>query len=110
MAELWAFPTPYDGVYDALRRLGSTSEEIADSLAERGIRGRRMEERACPLANYLRNELTVAVQIEAGSVQIDGVDGFMSTAVCDGVEDFIEDFDDEGYPFLIEQHPKEPPA
>lgn len=105
MPDPWAFPTPYDGVYDALRRLGSSSEEIADSLAARGIRGRRMEERACPLANYLRDELTVSVQIEVGSVQIDGVDGFMSTAVCDGVEDFIEDFDDRAYPYLIQEPP-----
>lgn len=105
MADPWAFRTAYDDVYDALRRLGSSSEEIADSLAERGIRGRRQEERCCPLANYLRNELSVAVQIEVGSVQIDGVDGFMSTAVCDGVDDFIEDFDTEEYPYLIQEPP-----
>lgn len=103
MADPWGFPTAYDGVYEALRRLGSSSEQIADSLAERGVVGRRMEERACPLANYLRDELGVSVQIEVGSVQLDGVEGFMSTAACEGVEDFIEDFDGEEYPFLIQE-------
>lgn len=103
MADPWHFPTPYNAVYEALRRLGSSSDAIADSLAERGIRGQRMEERSCPLANYLLAECGVQVQIEVGSVQIDGVDGFMSTAVCDGVEDFIKDFDDDEYPFLIQE-------
>lgn len=93
----------YERVYEAIRKLGSSSEEIAESLERRGIRGRVMEERDCPLANYIRAELGIESQVENGSIQIDGTDTFMSTAVLPGAEDFIDDFDDKAYPDLIKE-------
>jgi hypothetical protein len=95
----------YGRVYEALRKLGDTSDQIAYALTERGIRGRRMEERSCPLANYLRAEVGVETQVENGSIQVDGTSGFMSTGVLPGVEDFIDDFDNRAYPYLIQEPP-----
>lgn len=93
----------YERVYEALRKLGSSSVEIAESLEARGIQGRVMKERDCPLANYIRVELGIESQVEFGSIQIDGTGTFMSTGVLPGVEDFIDDFDGKAYPDLIKE-------
>jgi hypothetical protein len=37
----------------ALDALGHTADEVADQLRAKGIKGERLDEGACPIANYL---------------------------------------------------------
>lgn len=43
-------------IYDALRRLGTDRNAVAQMLRARNIKGRRNAARSCPVANYLKGE------------------------------------------------------
>jgi len=50
-----ALPTSAQ-ILEALVKLGETSDDVAEALQQRGIRGVKGMARCCPLANYLKKE------------------------------------------------------
>jgi hypothetical protein len=89
-----------DRVRVLLRSLGTTADEIADSLRQRGITGLREDGCRCPIANVIRAEIP-----ESRDARWDDADGawfacgsYVSTPdgrvfTPAGIDDFIHAFD-----------------
>ena len=101
------YPFTEEGVTAALDALGDMSEQVAESLKQRGIHGTRGQCATCPLANYLRSlfpdaevyvdresiRLRRDVQcIEDGRVDLD--EEAVEVETPDPCADFIGDYDD----------------
>jgi hypothetical protein len=80
---------------DVLDALGSTPEEIARTLQDKGIRGVRKSKCACPIAHYL--QLKGFKDAEVGAFTE------VSRVLSDGMRDFIYAFDRGEYPELEEK-------
>jgi hypothetical protein len=88
-------------VIDSLNALNA--DGIHDLLAKKGIRGRRHITTDCPIANYVRIETDIFVQVGAFTL-IDRTSTSTSSHVYrlgDSIADFIMTFDEEQYPDLI---------
>lgn len=97
------YPADWNGVYLALRDLGDDEDEIAATLAARGIKGERRKDRCCPIANYLRTVFgeECGPQVDEGSIHLDMLpDDWMRTDALPGFGEFVEGFDDGDYPEL----------
>lgn len=82
----------------ALARLGSSPEEIAESLNTKGISGYRRKPTNCPIANYLKQEFP-----NVGLIYVGGVVCFDETKKIPTpteVREFINGFDKGFYPKL----------
>ena len=92
-----------DDLYELLAGLGSTADEIVDTLRAAGIKGLRQEAAACPIANWL------VLEANAWDVEVDGIEvsiraeGSNRAVHCSpphGVYMFVLCFDNRRYPDL----------
>jgi len=95
------------GIRAALDKLGSTSEEVAEKLKEKGVKGARRSVGTCPIAIYLwregfKWENGVGTMIVGGSCISDNPRADLM-ATPGVVADFIRDFDRGNYPELEER-------
>ena len=95
----------------ALRDLGDTPGEVADSLRQRGVSGELRQVRHCPIANFVRTLITddvhdvhvhtgpytVRVRVSLGGTLIE--EAFFDTPEV--IEEFMGRFDTRAYPELI---------
>ena len=94
-----------DGVWEALIALGDEDQKIAAVLRAKGIKGRKNEACACPIANYLAGifgEMSTPA-VEETTVKLLGWDDRMHMQLPDAVQDFVESFDLGWFPELIEE-------
>lgn len=96
------YPLTWDGLRDALRALGDDPGRVARELRRLGIKGRRGECAACPIAVYCD-----LIWPDATLVEVDGgvvtVHRFDTRVCCDmpvGVVFFIDRFDTRHFPDL----------
>jgi len=79
------------------------ADGIHDLLAEKGIRGRRHITTDCPIANYVRTETDIFVQV--GAYTLNDLSCVPVTPrtydLGNSITDFIVAFDEEQYPDLI---------
>lgn len=99
-------------VIDALSKLGGSANDIADTLANKGIHGYRTHVMKCPLSNYLREqglEMLVSARWTSGSLKeiVEDVQGSYNFKVdhvevmhTEPIEDFVMRFDRGDYPEL----------
>ncbi len=87
---------PTDPVQAALLELGSTSQQVADSLAARGIKGRVCSATGCPVAQYVRSRFTGPFFVD--NRQVFGPTGWHR--LPRPVAQFIEEFDQGMYEAL----------
>jgi hypothetical protein len=79
--------------------LGSTSDEVAHSLQEAGVRGKQCSSVACPLAVYLRQH---GHEVEVAPFQLQlNREGRWNLPWH--IVDFVDAFDHGLYPALLEQ-------
>jgi len=81
---------------EALRALGSTDDEVATTLREKGIKGWRGYTDACPLAQFLRAEGFALVNVTDTSFDVDDY----HAALPEGARSFVASFDGSLYPDL----------
>lgn len=89
---------------EVLDGLGSTADEVADTLIKSGLKGRRAEACYCPVANYVRHEMpevTFASVYEFVNIT-DEHGTSLRTSTPDPVFDFIHLFDHNEFPELEE--------
>jgi hypothetical protein len=60
------YPATADGLAAALAALGTTAEQVAETLAAAGLNGQRHDEVSCPIAWYLRDAIPTAEDAYAG--------------------------------------------
>ena len=93
-----------DGVWEALIALGDEDQKVAAVLRSKGIKGRKNEACACPIANYLAEifgEMSTP-EVEESTVKFLGW-GDDHMQLPDAVQDFVESFDLGWFPELIEE-------
>jgi hypothetical protein len=93
-----------DGVESALRDLGETADDVAQTLIERGVRGIQGKADCCPVANYLRGAVPglspeILNDDDYTLVSSDQVSLYVPLAV----HVFVEEFDQGVYPLLVEE-------
>jgi hypothetical protein len=103
-------PVEYRRVVDAVAALGATADEVADTLQRAGIAGVPLDPTRCPIARYvdhrfpgLVKRLVVSTSSKSLSVSL------VSGPIPGPVGEFIDRFDHEEYPDLIEKR-NIPPA
>ncbi len=84
---------------NALARLGSTSEAIAQNLRELNIRGHVGEGTCCPLANYLSPRLELPVDVLDDGVVVGGETYLWGWTAP---EQFVREFDAGRFSYLVE--------
>lgn len=89
-------------IQQALAALGSTAEQVAQTLKAKGIKGVRAKIGSCPVASYLQREcyddgITVGLSC-AGNDNLVSVS--QQEEIPDHVRKFVRDFDDGLYPEL----------
>src|SRR6266568_3051480 len=92
-----------DNVQNALRELGATSDEIADSLRLLGITGYKKCSTKCVIANYLE-AVTGQTWVVSGSAHM-ASDTAVVVFLTFQVKNFIGKFDEGFYPDLIATRP-----
>jgi hypothetical protein len=95
-----------DKVRYTLQLLGGTSDSIAATLKEKGIKGKRGSSCNCPIANYLRKQGFVGVSVSRWEIDAAvgewGVDALtVTTHTSNPIHFFINRFDDGNYPELV---------
>lgn len=93
-----------------LERLGSTPDEIAQSLRVSGVKGMRRQGNSCPITHWLEKQMGGRAFTSQQSVSwIEGPDlreidptAMVWVAVPEPVVDFVTRFDDGVYPDLVE--------
>jgi hypothetical protein len=87
-------------IVNDLDALGKTSEQVADFLKARGVKGTIGNVYSCPIANYLNSLNHKVAGVSWGSIRFQ-YGGCIDTppAVCQ----FIVDFDQGKYPELIKE-------
>ena len=96
-----------DQITATLGGLGETSDDIANALRNKGIRGTRASADVCPLAYYLREQFPqqfqgIGFQVGCYQVTVYNQHGDMATAaiLTEGQADFVRSFDNGNYPDL----------
>lgn len=84
-------------VLDALSRLGTTPDEIAETLHVKGIKGYKGQAYSCPLANYFKSTFPEAHCVSVGSRICIDEQGLPHPS---HVRAFIEYFDKGSFPQL----------
>jgi hypothetical protein len=74
--------------------------EIARLFADENVVGELGKSRECPVARYVRRETGITVVIDYHSWRIHG--SLWQNLLPENVGDFVETFDNDGYPHLIE--------
>lgn len=75
-----------------------TPDEIAETMRKLGIKGTRSSKESCPVAKYLQREGLEGCKV--GNIEIEWVGGTHPTER--GIDEFIDAFDREEYPDLID--------
>ena len=90
-------------VTKAIRSLGSTRQEVYRTLRKAKIRGIQCSPGCCPIANYVRKEAKVAfgTNLRVATTWVDY--GNNHLPLPNAVADFVNKFDDGGYPSLLEK-------
>jgi hypothetical protein len=91
-------PATQTAVYRALKRLGRTSDEIAQTFRSAVVTGVRCQASQCPVANYLRDRFGCSFLVESENIYWDDQD-------CDTpgpVSMFVDRFDERFYPDLVQ--------
>ena len=97
-------------IIQSLKSLGSSSEEIACNLKEKGIKGRIKNYNDCPISRFLREILpdylffvVTNYANEVGYIDYYQHDFFdcLKTNEIQNVLNFADDFDQKKYPDLI---------
>ncbi|WP_433078965.1 hypothetical protein ACQP1P_38825 [Dactylosporangium sp. CA-052675] len=109
------YPLTPEGVERALTALGRTSGAVAGRMAALGIRGQLDNDCDCPIGRYLPAVVPGLERVSVGSTEafVSGWEhddlgftvhfGPMHISLPEAVTDFIEAFDAERYPELIEE-------
>jgi len=99
--------TPLEQAVSLLESMGGTPDAVAEFLKARGIKGLTDDAVNDPVCRFLRQELkSTDVCIEYGSVFVDTAGTWEpSAALPDAVDTFLEAFDAEVYPDLIDTIP-----
>lgn len=87
-----------------LNELGNSSEEVAQSLKDCEIKGKKKRACDCPIANFLSKHLNV-VDVDVNPNEIDIYDydqHFSLKTIPPAVAEFIVDFDKGKFDFLVE--------
>jgi hypothetical protein len=89
-----------------LQALGNTSQEVADNLRSKGIKGFRLAGASCPIAKYLStliSEGCVMVGVKVVSYFPEGrMTATDNVDLPESVIHFIADFDRSKYPDMIQ--------
>lgn len=90
-------------VLDLLDDLGEDEFQVADSLCQRGIKGRTSEACHCPIANLLMKEfINCKVSVDSDMIVIKKDDGQKLELITPiPISNFIDDFDNILFPELI---------
>ena len=94
-----------DGVWEALIALGDDDQKVAAHLRGLGIKGRRTEACACPIANYLASifgEMSTP-EVDESSLRLLGWPHAGRLVMPSAIEDFVESFDLGWFPELVEE-------
>lgn len=84
-------------VYNALKALPRSAEEIADFLAENRITGRRFSGQTCPIARWVTSTTNLKVMITGSFFHVIGETDYHTFLVPPAVTDFIRTFDRGGF-------------
>jgi hypothetical protein len=82
----------------------ATADDVADLLRKAGVTGERGHAHSCPIANYLAQVVGIEVSVSGDDVVLIGDESelFMyAVSLSDSVQKFINQFDDDMYPDLI---------
>jgi hypothetical protein len=93
-------------IRELLGQIGSTSAQIAETLAGRNITGLREDPHCCPIANLITADVPGADWWKQEEFMVDGLDVVTPDGeieVPDAVRLFIRDFDDGLYPELEDE-------
>jgi hypothetical protein len=89
-------------VNNILAGLGDSSEQVAASLREKGIKGEPACAEQCPIARLLKSEIEDAewASVSACGLHVGAGDFTAGMATPDHVADFVSDFDLGQFPDL----------
>lgn len=90
------------GITGALDRLGSTADQIAEALANKGCRGTRVDK--CPLEVYLEAEFSMTARVGNLTAAVGPDVRYLS----EPLRDFVRGFDAGRYPDLIQAYLLDP--
>lgn len=96
-----AFESPAEAL-EKLRALGSTAEQVAQSLFIGGICGKPRSRSCCPIACFLGEGALVERRV-AWVHSVSTSDSAWMVSLPHAVRDFIDEFDDGGFPMLVEE-------
>lgn len=91
-------------MYEALELLGSTAEDVANSLERLGVRGQRWVTCACPLAVYLAQKFPNATSFSVGvrdAAMFVSPGGWVTVPIPSGAEAFRRQFDRGAFKNLV---------
>jgi hypothetical protein len=87
-------------VLDLLDELGESGQEVADTLFDLGVKGKRDNTGSCPIANYLRGEGVPDPVVNPDHVEWDSFEE--SITLPEGCIHFIARFDAGEFTDLLE--------
>lgn len=95
-----------DEVEDLLDKLGDTKGKIAETMRRQGIKGRMFSLCACPVAKYFRKNLSCRAYVDHEMITIRMIneDNKLDFGVPPVVKEFINDFDNNLFPDLVEAY------
>lgn len=92
--------TTQSQILAALHKLGGDADEIAESLAERGISGKTCDDADCALARYLAAAFPgTRVTVGAAEANVGGC----LTPLPEECREFVERFGQEDWPELVSE-------
>jgi hypothetical protein len=90
----------------ALASLGETPDQVAETLKQAGVRGRRRDYQCCPVASYLSKVACKNITVGLHKAGYDPMAADGQVDVPSPVQTFILRFDlQEAYPSLLEGNP-----